>query len=273
MGIPLTEVKEPLSVLYYGDGGTGKTTHLCHMAKLGPVLVFNAEQGLKRKALERNGVDVGNIEVYDGEYTYKAVEAEWRRLLTALEKDPDTYAGIVWDSVTEITKKLLDDIVAKAYAKAERQGKDREETFVALEDYGVMSEQVRKLMRKYRDLPCHFGVSALERRDVDKNDSRVVYRPAVTPALISDLYGWFDIVIHTTVESFGDEQYCGLTKPLGKYRGKDRYKILPKTLVDPTFDRVALYVDETLEVASDPVMQRAQEARQAWENQEQEGES
>jgi hypothetical protein len=264
MGVPLTSFKEPLNVLAYGDGGTGKTTHLSHMADLGKVLVFNAESGVKRRALERCNVDVDNIEIYDGEYTYTGLESEWKRLHTELHKDPNAYAGVVWDSFTEIHKALLDDVVAKALLKAERQGKDRDEHFIALEDYGVMTEQVRKLVRKYRDLPCHFGASALERRDVDKNDSRVVYRPAVTPALINDIYGWFDIVYHTTVEEYGEDQYCGLFKPVGKYRGKDRFKILPKTMVDPTFDRILSYVEEELDAKSDPVMQRAQEARKVW---------
>lgn len=276
LGTPLAGIKEPLSVLYYGDGGTGKTTHLAHMADLGPVFAVNAEQGLKKRALERCGVDTSNIEVWPepGEpITYAGLEAEWKRLLVALNKDPDSYVGFFWDSLTEIHKALLDDVVAKATAKAVRLGKDRDEFFIALEDYGVMTEQVRQLIRKCRDLPCHFGATALERRDVDKNDGRVAYRPAVTPALINDLYGWFDVIVHTTVEEYGEDQYCGLTKPAGKFRGKDRYKVLPKTLVDPTFDRILLYVDEEMEVSTDPVMKHANEVRKAWADEQEEEDS
>lgn len=263
-GIPLSSVKEPLNALYYGDGGTGKTTHICHMAERGKVLVFNAEQGLKSRALQRNGVKVENIEVYDGAYTYAGILAEWRRLVVELTDDPEAYAGVIWDSMTEIVKSVLEDVVQKAVVKDIAKGKERDEHFTALEDYGVMTEQVRKLVRKYRDLPCHFGVSALERRDVDQNDGKVVYRPAMTPGLITDVYGWFDVIIHTEVENFGEDQYCGLTKPLGKFRGKDRYKILPKVLVDPTFERMLQYVEEELTVKEDKVMLHAHKVRKAF---------
>ena len=264
----LTDSKEFLNQLYYGDGGTGKTTHLCHMADLGPVLIVNAESGLKASALKRSGVAISNIETYPepGEpITYAGLESEWKRLNEALAQDPDSYVGVGWDSVTEIHMMLLKDVVEKALAKALAQGKDRDEFFTDIADYGKMTEQVRRLMRKFRDLPCHFGCTALERRDKD-NDGKVIYRPAVTPALVNDLYGWFDMVCHTTVEEFGDQddQYCGLYRPAGKFRGKDRFRVMPKVLVDPTYDRVLLYVDGTLDVKSDPVMKQAQEARQAW---------
>ncbi len=261
----LSDIKEPINILYYGDGGTGKTTDMMAMANLGRIWAINAESGIKARALRNRGIDIGNIEIYpdplSGEkITYDGIEKEWLRIREELEGDPNAYVGVVWDSATEIHKLLLDDITAKAVEKAYRQGKERDKHFIALDDYGVMTEQVRSLMRKFRDLPCHFAVSALQRRDKD-DDGSIVYTPAITPKLGVDLVGWMDLICHTSVvlTEDGDEEFRGLTRPHGKFRGKDRLDALPKWLAAPTFDRVAAYVDGDLNADTDPVQTAARE--------------
>ncbi len=262
MAEALTDSQELLCVLYYGDGGTGKTTHLAHMADLGKVAIVNAEGGVKRRALERSGVNVDNIEVWPApgeKITYAGLEAEWLRLYEILSKDPDAYVGWVWDSLTEVYNVLLDAVKVEGEAWEDRTGKKRDPR----SDFGDTNDQVRKLIRKARDLPCHFGACALERRDQD-DDGSVTYRPSIAPALMKDMYGWFDLVAHCTVLEVGEnEQYVGMFKPLGKYRGKDRFKVMPKQLVDPSFDRVLAYVEESLTAPDDPVMQAAQKQRDA----------
>jgi hypothetical protein len=257
---PLTDLKEPVNALYYGDGGTGKTTALAGMANLGKVLIVNAESGVKRRALEAMDVDVDAIEIFPGpdeEITYDGLEAEWRRMRDALDEDPDSYVGVVWDSVTEIYKALLDNVVEAAVERQKRAGRARDEFFIDRADYGVMTEQVRRLVRRYRDLPCHFGMAALARREQD-DDGAVLYLPAVTPALQNDLIGWVDIVCHTSVVHVdGVDEFRGLYKPHGKFRGKDRLRVLPKWLVNPSFDRVVAYAEGDLDVDSDPIMKEA----------------
>lgn len=260
----LSDVREPVNALYYGDGGTGKTTALASMANLGKILVVNAESGLKSKPLEDLDVDVANIEVYPGpgeRIDFDGLEAEWRRIRDELEGDPEAYVGVVWDSVTEIYKALLDGVVEGAVVRQERAGKERDPFFIDRADYGVMTEQVRRLVRRYRDLPCHFGMAALSRREQD-DDGAVVYQPAVTPALQNDLIGWVDVVCHTTVAvSDGEEEYRGLFRPYRKFRGKDRLGAMPKWLVSPTFDRVVAYVEGDLDADTDPVMVEARKRK------------
>lgn len=266
----LSDTSEPLNVLYYGDGGTGKTSHMAAMARLGRVLSVNAESGVKARALRKLGIPVQNIEVFPDpargeDVSLRGLEDLYRRIASALIRDPQAYVGVFWDSITEIYKKLLEAVVARGVIQAARAGRERDPFFIERGDYGIMTEQVRSLMRKYRDLPCHFAVSALARREQD-NDGAVVYQPAVTPALQSDMIGWMDIVCHTSVAIVNDEEeYRGLFRPHGKYRGKDRLRAVPKWLIDPTFDRLLMYVDEELDVDSDPVMQAGRE-RQAKEH-------
>src|SRR5688500_3167230 len=135
----LTESREPINILYYGEGGTGKTTNIADMARQGKILLVNAESGVKASALKRRGIPVENIEVFPDaesgeELTFDGLEAEWLRIREALHKDPDAYVGVGWDSITEIHKALLDNVILAAVAKAERMGRDRDRHFIEMQD-------------------------------------------------------------------------------------------------------------------------------------------
>lgn len=275
-GAKLDEKPEYVNMLAVGDQGTGKTTDLLMLANLGPVIVLNTEAGVKRGALRRMGVNTDNITVLPEkpeDLTFKYMEDLYWELAAKLSEDPDYIAGVVWDSITEIHKRLLRNVVDYQLKRATAKGESRiksgvagdmlNESFTDLSDYGIMTDQMRTLLRRYRDLPCHFGISALMRRDID-DDGKVVYNPAVTPGLQNDLVGWMDIITVKQLKEFaddGDDEYQGLTRPAGKFRGKDRFKVLPKYLVDPFFDRVVRYVNEDLTTASDPIMVAAYERR------------
>lgn len=262
MAQTLSEASEPLNVLWYGDGGMGKTTHLASMAHLGRVLLINAESGVKGSALKRRGIPIENIEIYPGpgeELSYAGIEEQWFRVREDLNKDPESWAGVGWDSITEIQQTLKDKEVAAAVVRATRKGLERSPFVVDQDNWRSINEQCRGLIRKFRDLPCHFGMTALQRREQD-GDGTVVYLPSVTPGIQGDLIGWVDLVCHCSVEVLaGEEEYRGLFRPHGKYRGKDRFNITPKWIVDPTFDRVLEYVEGELTLDTDDVMELARD--------------
>lgn len=269
----LEETRDPINGLYYGEGGTGKTSALAGMAHFGKVLVINAESGVKSRPLQSLGIPVENIEVFPGEgeeITYDALEEQWVRVREALHKDPTAYAGVGWDSITEIQKALAEVERKKAIAKASRRGVERGEFVMDQDNRTTVNEQVRSLVRKFRDLPCHFAMTALQRREQD-DDGSVALQPGVTPGLQGDIIGWTDFVCYTTVVMVdGEEEYRGLFRPHGKYRGKDRLRAVPKWLVTPSFDRIAGYVAgdyDRDDCTTDPIMEearaRAERARAA----------
>lgn len=261
----LTDEGEPLNALYYGDGGSGKTTDIAHMAIKGKMWIANAESGVKGRALRQYGIPLENIELFpdptkDEHLTYEGLEAEWKRIREELHADPDAYYGVGWDSVTEIQQAMKDAEVKRAAFKAERRGIERDPFVVDQDNWRTINEQCRSLIRRFRDLPCHFAATALQRREVDP-DGKVVYMPAVTPGLQNDLIGWMDVVCHTdTIIVEGDEVYMGLFRNRGKFRGKDRFKVVPRQLVDPTFDRILQYVDGELVLDDDEKMQELKAA-------------
>jgi hypothetical protein len=276
----LADADEFLSVLWWGQEGTGKTTNLARVmaTKLAPkirgrLLLINAEGGAKKTPLRKQGIDVERIVVFPKpgyQLTFESLERLFYKLQADLEADPNAWGAVGWDSITAIFEKLLDNVIeAEMRKQAEilqranknRQGRsgnitlrDRFET--EGDDYAKMTNQVRLLLRKYRTLPVHFLVTALERRDVDKKrkGEKVHYGPAVNPALATALLGYVDIVVRTHV--LDDATYYGRTTPTEDSRGKDRMFSLPVELVDPTFDRIYAYVHGEIEHESDPAQKR-----------------
>jgi hypothetical protein len=262
----LTDESEPVNTLWYGDGGSGKTTDLAAMAieakkAKSKIWIANAESGVKAKALKERGFPLDVIEIFpdpndeDEQLTYDGMEAEWKRIREALHADPNAYYGVGWDSITEIQQTMKDLEMVRGAMKANRRGVERDPFTVDQDNWRTINEQCRSLIRKFRDLPCHFTATALQRREQD-NDGAVVYMPAVTPGLQNDLIGWFDVVCHTeTIIVGGEEVFMGLLRNRGKYRGKDRFSMTPRQLVNPTHPRIAAYIDGDLTVETDDEMQ------------------
>lgn len=246
----LDDTEEFVNVLYFGDPGSGKTTDAMHMAKLGHIIVVDAEAGIKKRPLRQLEVPTSNIHPYKVA-SYEDLDNLYWEVKGQLDEDPGSVAGVVFDSMTEIQKKLIESIVGERHAKAvkiaQRSGASvsDDEFFVDRDEYGKMTEMVRRISRRFRDLPCHTAFVCLAKRDVD-NDG-VFYRPALTPAFQGDLMGYVDIAVYTD-QGEGEEddrsRYVGLTRPHGKYRGKDRYGATPPVMPNPTFDRIVSYVED-----------------------------
>lgn len=258
----LDETIDYTNTLLYGREGSYKTTNLATLANLpgypdyAKLLIINAEGGLKKKPLQKRGIDTSRIVIWPdprkGEVvTRDGLDKVYRRVKADLEKDPESWIGVGFDSITEIHQAILGGVQEKRVDAIKRQGKDVDEDFVDIADYGTMSKMVRDLLRKYRDLPCHFVATALERRDVDKDTGRPQYGPAVTPGLQTDLLGYVDFVLMCKAE---DEDGPGraLTRANSRYRAKDRFDILPKVLAQPTMERVIGYLTDDIREENDP---------------------
>lgn len=266
--VELDEVIDYLNVLYYGREGTAKTTNSAWLANAmsqlpkgrGKVLVINAEGGLKLGPLKKRGVDTSKIVVWPDpkkgiRASHKGLDEVHRRMKADLAKDPESWGGVVFDSATEIHQAVLDSVQQRRVNRVKANGGDVDEDFVDISDYGTMSKLFRDVLRKFRDLPCHFVVTALERRDVDKDTGKPQYGPAVTPGLQADLLGYVDFVLMCKPED-EDGPFRALTRANSRYRAKDRFDVLPRVMVDPTMDRIIKYVIGDLEPESDPEQER-----------------
>lgn len=268
----LEDEEEFTSILYYGPPGTHKTTNALRLTLLnhpGKVLVINAEGGLRKLALQSHGVDISRVQVWPrrGErVTYGGLEALFFRLIADFKEDPKAWAGVVWDSVTEIAKTLIDvqvegvlETQAELQAKGVRVRDERSSRFdTNRDDYSVMSQQLRQLLRKYRYLPCHVIITALERRLEDEDTKRVMYGPDINPAMQSDLMAHVNVVMRTSVDG---DRGIGEVLPTKRQHAKDRDNVLPGRMVDPGFERVVGYVNRELVEATDSLQSSAQPDR------------
>lgn len=255
----LDDVKDYINALFYGNEGGGKTTDVVKMVNSRPngrVVVINAEGGLKKSALQKRGVDTSRVQVWPKpgqRITRNGIDALYRKLRADLENDPESWIGVVWDSATDIAQVLVDDIQKKRVNALKNKGVvNVDENHVDIADYGDMAKQFRDLLRKFRDLPCHFAMTALMRRDVDKDTGLPSYGPAVIPSLATDLLGYVDFVLMIKAED-EDGPFRALTKKSGRYRAKDRFDVLPRVFAEPSMDRIIAYLDGDLTAETDPI--------------------
>ena len=229
----LQDEKQYVNILYYGEPGVGKTTALAYMAQLGKVIFVDAESGLKAGPLKRLGIPVENI-IPRRVVSYPEMEALHHELKDRLTAEPGSIVGVVLDSLSEIQRAILEQDAKNPLELTQR-------------DYGTNTQEMRLLIRHFRDLPCHVGFTTHVRRDQDEDDGTVRYGPSLTPAVGGDLLGYVDLVCYLRMlpRAGGGEEpdVVGMFRPWGKYKAKDRFGSLPPMLYDPNFSRVAAYVD------------------------------
>lgn len=218
-----------INMLYLGDPGSGKTTAAAHMAHLGKVIWVCGENGLIKRRLQELGVPVENIELYT-DISYKALEDLHMEVLSALTQDPRAYAGVVFDTFSEVQGRLIE-------AKAKS-------LLVSQNEYGVNTSEMTRLLRKYTDLKCHIVWVTHAKREKDP-DGQLSYRSDMTPKVSATLEGLTKIACHVEARPRTDSEeadYIGYTRPHFKRAGKDRFGCLPPMLFNPTFDRIEAYV-------------------------------
>lgn len=262
--LDLEDAAEYLRIGWYGAEDAGKTTHLATAANHGRILIIDAESGVKKKALARRGINVSNIKYWPdherGEkVTRKGLRKVFENLQADLEEDVNSWFLVGLDSFTELTYVMVQGAQRRRVSRAANAGRQVDPEFMDRADYGQAAKWLAELVREYRVLPVHLGITALMRRDTD-DDGKVKYGPATSPAVQNDLAGMLDILAMCKGED-RDGPNRGLMHGGGKYRAKDRFGVAPRVLVDPTFERYLAYYEDRLTVATDPEQKRLKAAK------------
>lgn len=285
----LDEAGEFTNALLFGQSGSGKTTAAAFAANLpgdGITVFINAESGLKKAALRRLGVDTSKIMIWPdrekGEtFTFDSLERLLFRLAHALRVRPGSIKVVSFDSLTEGSVSLMEEITTRAFDKdnnlsdAQKQRriamdkKMRESRFeTQLQDFGMMTSQGRTLVRGFRDLPCHFVATALERDDAVSDDGLVKQiGPELTPKLSTSVRSYVDVVFRLSAETLKtgpttqETLITAETQTSLRLQTKDRLGVFPVQMMSPTFDRIHRYTQEDLTEDTDPEIARHREIR------------
>lgn len=225
-----------LKMVIYGPIGVGKTT-LGATAKLHPLtkepLFINIEGGMlsvtETKSFGFDPPATIDLKSY----------AELPEIFWFLAKEQHDYKTVIIDNMTELQFLNLDEILRGMVGKSSSSGAKRESLDdIWQEDYGKSTQQIRRDVRNFRDLPMHVIFICSE---TELKDGRIV--PALTPKLRTAVMGYMDIVgyLYTmTNEQTNTLSRVLLCQPWGKYAAKDRSPgmKLGQTIENPTIPKI-----------------------------------
>ena len=195
----------PLNLLVYGEPGVGKTYMLKTAVK--PALVLDAEGG----TLTLMGSDTDILKINSPE----DIRDAFKEL-----KNGAGYKTVCFDSITEVYKCFMDEIIKKNPNIARAYGDQP-----SLSDYGRASELMRRTIRQFRDLPIHFIATALVQDLKDEKDGSLTRLPSLPGKLAYEVAGYMDVVGYVFAnenKETGDVERGVLVQPRGTIIAKDR---------------------------------------------------
>jgi phage nucleotide-binding protein len=223
-----------LNLLVYGDPGVGKTVlagSAAAVEAMCPVIFIDAEGGTL--SLRNKYPDVKKVRVKHF--------ADLSVAYNALRENPGLYRTVVLDSITEIQKYGMYEIMAKTV----KEDPERDPDLPGIGEWGKNTEQMRKVIRAFRDLPMNTIFTALARTEKDKK-GKVTTQPSLSAKLANEAAGFLDIVVYM-YRKVEDEQIVRriLTMATDEITAKDRTDRLPPYLDNPTMQELYTITSET----------------------------
>lgn len=203
------------------------------------MLFIDIEGGTK--TIRQLHPNVRRIRVKD-EFDDKGVlkKSAWMRLQEVYEdlRRENKYKTIVVDSLTEAYKVSMYSVMAGTV----RKDPERDLDIPAQRDWGKSSEQIRRMVRAFRDLDCHVIFTALENQNKDQMTGKVTITPSLPGKLAFEIPAFLDIVLYLYTKVEGELKEVHrfiLSDNTEKHIAKDRSGRLPLTLKDPTLAAIA----------------------------------
>ena len=169
----------------YGAPGVGKTYFLStaqDFPDTSPLLILSAEGGM---ATLRRRSDIHVIELR----TRDELSAVYEKLWKASLRNELPYKCIGFDTFSEFMKVDMDSIMREAISKNSNQNPD----VPSPREWGIYLSHARKIVRSFRDLPCHVIFTAhTQEKYID--DITVSFRPNIQGQGVRELPGFFDII-------------------------------------------------------------------------------
>jgi len=172
-----------VNILVHGLSGTGKTT-LGTLSGKNPLIVTAERQAVL--VIQQTNPNA-NILVVD---TWGDLQDLFKEINAMAMAGPLPWDIIVLDSLTEMQRRLRDEILKSAHSKKHVQ----DDGSLTMAGWGVVVDKAFNLVRSFRDLPCDFICICLSEETTPEEGVRF-YRPSVSgKKLPGDLAGLFNAV-------------------------------------------------------------------------------
>jgi hypothetical protein len=228
---PVVETQPFINLLVYGDPGVGKTVlagSASVVAEMSPVVFIDIEGGTFSLRNLYPQVDVLRV-------------PDWRGMQSVYSELYDMkhgYKTVVLDSLSEIQKFSMYNIMRGVV----RENPDRDPDIPGMREWGKNIEQIRRLVRGFRDLPMHSIFTALARYDKDERTGIVKTSPALSGKLTGEVGGFVDIVLFMYRKIVNEAiTRLALSSMTDKQIAKDRSDRLPTVLENPTMQDIFDY--------------------------------
>jgi hypothetical protein len=216
---------ETFNLMVYGDSGVGKTTLLASASavpEMQPVLLIDVEGGTLSIRKRYPQVDTVRVKSFN----------DFNGLAISLRTKPHPYKTIIIDSLTEVQKLGMLEIMKRTIEKDQ----ERDPDLPGIGEWGKNIEQTRKLVRFFRDLPYNILFTALANHNQDPNGKKHT-TPSLSGKLAAEVAGFLDVVVYMYKAQDRKTKVTTrmlLTEGTEQFVAKDRTDTLPTLVEEPT---------------------------------------
>lgn len=229
-----------LNFMVYGDSGAGKTLlagSAAFVEEMSPVLFVDVEGGTHTLS---HFDDTSDIDIIP-DPTAPSGTLKWKdvqKIYDDLYNGRHPYKTVVIDSLTEMQKLAMNTILGNT-------GKmtiDAQGNLPEFRDWNVNTEQMRRMVRAFRDLPINTIFTALadekaDPRTAQSDNPRMIKNPSFTKKLAQEIPAFFDLVFYMYSKARGQTNVRYLqTDKDNNVVAKCRVKGVPVIIENPTME-------------------------------------
>lgn len=238
-GLTISKVQDRgpwLNQLFYGESGVGKT-QLAGSAQavpdMRPVLEIDIEGG--SETLRHCYPDVEVVRVK----TWQQMQDVYNELYDQALRDKRDFNTVCLDSVNEIQKFSMESIMNRVV----QEHPDRDRDVPSMREWGKNLEQMRRLVRGFRDLEMHTLFTCLAETERDDMTGVMHTQPLLTGKFKREVPALLDVVCYYYQKQFGvgddiEMKRLLLTQRTDSQVAKDRTGKLPMVIEAPTMEKI-----------------------------------